>query len=427
MPITRRHLLHSLGGGLIAAPFARLLTGGGRAYAQGAATAKRLVVFFSPNGCVHQRWRPAGGERDFSFPDGSVMQALTPLRDRLVVVDGLDFYTGTNHEGGMAAMLTNGGGAGTETRGMSVDQFVASRIGADDRFPSLEFGVLTDPWGGQVQTRMSYRGAGELVHPDADPRRAFGRMFADLLGGDDEIARKRLRRQSVIDLARDELIDIRRRVGRPEQLKLDGHLSALRSLESSLFGEGLECGVPAEPDPLGKDVNDNVPALLDAQINLAVASLACGMTKVATIQLSHTVSPVVFSWVGNGDGHHSLSHASDAQPAKVLEFVDAERWVAEQFGVLVSRLAETPDPEGGGSLLDSTLVMWAKEMGDPRAHVCTDVPFVLAGGGLQGGRYLRYDGESHSHLLVSICHALGVPNETFGDATTGSGPLPGLA
>lgn len=423
MHLTRRQLLHGLGGTLLAAPFARLLTG--PAHAQGAQP-RRLLLYFSPNGTIHQHWRPTGGERDFVFGPGTVLEPLTALRDDLVVIDGLNFYTGTNHEGGMAAMLTNGGGASTETRGMSIDQFAASRLGAADRFPSLEFGVLTDPWGGGVQTRMSYRGPGELVHPDADPRRAFGRMFGDLLGGEDAVARKRLRRQSIIDLAREELGDIRRRVGRAEQQKLDGHLSSLRSLERSLFGEGLPCQPPLEPDPLGKDVNDNFPALLDAQLQLAVAALACGMTHVASVQLSHTVSPVVFSWAGNTDGHHSLSHASDQQLDQIGQFVAAERYCAEQFGVLLNHLKATPDPEGG-TLLDSTVVLWAKEMGDSRAHVCESVPFVLAGGGFRGGRYLRFDGQSHSHLLVSICNALGLPNQTFGDPSTGSGPLPGLA
>ena len=150
------------------------------------------------------------------------------------------------------------------------------------------------------------------------------------------------------------------------------------------------------------------------------------MTRVASVQLSHTVSPVVFRWAGNSDQHHSLSHADDSQVATVAEFVAAERWCAGQLASLLDRLARTPDPASDGSLLDSTVVLWAKELGDPRAHVCQSVPFVLAGGGLPGGRYLRYPGESHARLLVSICQHLGLDNDTFGDPTTGQGPLPGL-
>ena len=71
--------------------------------------ASRLLVFFTPNGTIHNHWRPTGGESDFSFPAGSMLEALTPHRDELMVLDGMNFSTGSNHEGGMAAMLTAGG------------------------------------------------------------------------------------------------------------------------------------------------------------------------------------------------------------------------------------------------------------------------------------------------------------------------------
>ena len=148
---------------LLAAPFFGLL---GKARAQGGAPrARRLLVFSSPNGTIHRHWRPQGGERDFVFAEGSILEPLTAWRDRLLVVDGLNFLTGNNHEGGQSAMLTNGGGLGTPTRGASVDQFLGRRLGAMDRFASLEFGVLTDIWGANIQTRMSYSEAGQLVHP----------------------------------------------------------------------------------------------------------------------------------------------------------------------------------------------------------------------------------------------------------------------
>lgn len=423
MSFTRRGFVQTLGASLLAAPFTRLLTG--PAHAQMPGRARRLVIFYSPNGCIHHRWRPEGGERDFQLRAGSVLEPLAAWRERLLIVDGLDFHTGNNHEGGQAAMLTNKGGASTPTRGMSLDQVVAGHIGAQDRFASLEFGVLTDIWGANQQTRISYRGPGELVHPDADPRRAFGRMFGDLAGGADRLARVKQLRRSILDLQRDELTDLRRRVGRAEQVKLQAHLDAVRTVEQNLFSE-VSCAAPDAPDALAPNENDNVPALLDAQTELAVTALACGMTKVATIQLSHTVSPVVFSWAGNTDGHHSLSHADDGQTGKVQAFVDAERWVAGRFAHLLDRLANTADPETGGTLLDDTVVMWAKEMGDPRAHVCEAVPFVLAGA-VDGGRYLRFDGDSHSKLLVSVARMFGMQLDTFGDPTTGTGGLAGVA
>jgi hypothetical protein len=327
-----------------------LLTGEARA--QEGNGPRRLLILYSPNGCIHHRWRPGGGERDFVLREGSVLEPLQRWRERLLIVDGLNFYTGNNHEGGQAAMLTNRGGAGTPTRGMSLDQLVAERIGAADRFPSLEFGVLTDMWGAQGQTRISYRGPRDLVHPDWDPRRAFGRMFGDLVGDADAQARLRRLRRSILDTQRAELTDLHRRVGRAEQQKLQAHLASIRSVEQSLFSEVGGCAAPEAPDALAPDVNDNGPALLNAQIDLAVTALACGLTHVASIQFSHTVSPVVYTWAGNQDGHHSLSHADDNQEAKVQDFVDAERWMAGRYAHLLDRLEATEDPEtGGGQVL----------------------------------------------------------------------------
>lgn len=423
MSTTRRGFVQSLGAGLLAAPFCRLLTGEARAQVPDGP--RRLLIFSSPNGCIHNRWRPSGGERDFELRAGSVLEPLQRWRERLLIIDGVNFFTGTNHEGGQSAMLTNHGGAGTPTRGMSVDQVIAEHIGGADRFRSLEFGVLTDLWGAQGQTRINYRGPGELVHPDWDPRRAFGRMFGDLAGDVDARDRRRRLRQSILDTQRAELTDLHRRVGRAEQIKLQAHLASIRSVEQSLFSEVGGCAAPDAPDALQPGINDNGPALLNAQIDLAVTALACGLTHVATVQFSHTVSPVVFTWAGNVDGHHSLSHASDNQADKVQDFVDAERWMAGRFAHLLDRLQNTDDPETGGTLLDSTVVMWCKEMGDPRLHVAEDVPFVLAGA-VNGGRYLHFNGDSHSKLLVSLTRMFGMELDTFGDPTTARGGLAGV-
>lgn len=423
----RRQFGLGLGAALLAAPFFGLLERKARADAGN--HAKRLIVVFSPNGTIHKHWRPTGSGASFDFPAGSILEPLAAYKSDLIVCDGIDFVAFDNHEAGMGAMLTGGGGAGTESAGMSIDQYVASKVGAESRFESLEFGVQTSAWGGGTQTRMSYRGPGVFVPPDDSPKNAFLRMFGDVGKDDTAVLKEKLRKQSVIDLVKDELGTLQKRVGAEERKKLEEHLQSIRKLEMGIAGPGT-CDAPMSPEGFDVYGNDNFPAIGRAQTDLMVAALACGMTRVASLQWSHTVSPTVFSWLNIGDGHHQLSHSDDFNASGVANFVAAERWFAGEFAYLLDQLRSREDPEGGGSLLDTSVVLWAKELGDGRLHTCKGVPFILAGkagGYLQTGRYHQFNGASHTKLLVSVCHAMGLSNPTFGDPASGTGTLDGLA
>ena len=125
LKINRRQVLAGGASGIMAAPFVRLLNPPARA-STGEAHASRLLVFFTPNGTIHDHWRPSGGELDFAFPAGSIMESLTPHKDDLLVIDGMDFSTGDNHEGGMRAMLTG-------NQDTSIDQVIAAAIGTQLR------------------------------------------------------------------------------------------------------------------------------------------------------------------------------------------------------------------------------------------------------------------------------------------------------
>lgn len=427
----RRTFLTALGASALTPLLSRTAPlGRSRARAQSAAApVKRLLIFFSPNGVVPSFYWPSGEGSNFSFAAGSVLEPVMSFSPRLVILNGVDFKGVSNHEGGMEAMLT-GGGADTSTQGQSVDQFIASRLPSDTPFPSLELSVETDAWGGGVQTRMLYAPGHTFVSPDQDPVSVYKRLFgaADATPGQvDAALRKKL---SVLDVLRHEIAGLKSRVGTEEHQKLDAHLDALRRMENGLTGVTMTSGCAAPPAPKQVDPNahENFAAITKSQIDLAVTALSCGMTRVATLQLSHTVGPHVFSWLGLSEGHHTLSHSDDSNTMGVGEYVKAERWIAEQFNYLLTSLDALPEPSGDGTLLDNTLVVWARELSDGRLHNCESVPFVLAGakGWLQPGRYLKLDGEPHQKLLVSICQALGVDTDTFGNATLGMGPLSGL-
>jgi len=396
-----------------------------RARAAGAG-AERLVVFFSPNGTVPAHWRPDGSGADYSFPAGSVLEPLVDFRERMIVCSGIDFVGATNHEGGMAAMLTGQGDANSATAGKSLDQYVAAELASPTKFPSLELGVITSPWGGGIQTRMSYAGPEQFVTPDDSPASVYDRMFADVVGGDEAAARLRDRRGRIVDLLVDEVSALRGQLGTEEAIKLDAHLAALATVEQGL--QAVNCDAPEAPLTMDPVANDNFPAVGQAQMDLLVMSLMCDMTRVASIQWSHTVGPVVFSWLGVNEGHHSLSHIGDTDTAGVGRFIDCERWYAEQFAYLLGQLEALPDPDGEGTMLDTTLVLWAKELGDSRLHECLDVPFVIAGATdcFSLGQHIDFAGAPHNQLLVSVCQAMGLSNDTFGNPAHGQGPLPGL-
>jgi len=423
MRLSRRRLLHSAGAALLAAPFYRLLAGGHKAHAAG--LSKRLIIWFSPNGTVHKHWRPSGEGAGFEFPAGSILEPLAAHKASLLVLDGLDFMRsrGGNHEGGMEHMLTGGGAP-------SVDQFIAQRIGGSTPFASIELGVQTSAWGAGIQTRMSYDDSHAFVHPEDDPAAAYRRLFgggaADPSSGAVDAAAAA--RHATIDLVKGELTALEKELGSEERGKLDAHLTSLRQLERQLDGGGSACGGVVKPMITDTRSNERFPDIGALQIDMLVAAAACDLSRVLSLQWTHTVSPTIMSWAGAGEGHHELSHKDDSNTAGVASFVQSERWLATQFASLLDKLATTQEADGSGSLLDTSTVVWAKELGDGRLHDFKSVPFIVAGGGngyFAPGRYLKFANEPHQRLLVSLCQAMGIEVDSFGVSEI-TGALAGL-
>jgi hypothetical protein len=421
-----------MGAALLCAPFYRLLSEPARARA--AIAPKRIIFWFSPNGTVHKHWRPAGGETNFSFAAGSILEPLAAHRDSLIILDGLDFVgtRGGSHEGGMEHALTGGGGP-------SLDQFMASQLGMATAFPSIELGVQTSAWGASIQTRLSYNDKHQFVHPEDDPSAAYRRLFGGAAAaattptmstGNTAVALDP--RKSVLDVVRGELSTLKKQLGAEEQIKLDAHLDSLRQIERRTAGAaaagGASCGgmqAPKIADPKG---NEQFPDVGKLQMDILVAAAACDLSRVLTLQWTHTVSPTIFSWAGASEGHHELSHKDDGNQAGVASFVLAERWVTEQFVAFLDRLKATPEADGSGSLLDTSTVVWVKELGDGRLHDFKSVPFIIAGGGnghWNTGRYLKLDQVPHQKLLVSLAQSMGIAVESFGSDMV-SGALGGL-
>lgn len=442
-PFSRRAFLGgAVAAGTLGLPLLRSLTSTTRA--QDATFPKRLVVFFSANGTVHESWAPEGSETGFTL--SRILEPLEAFRSKLLILDGVDMESsnhgpGDGHQRGMGHMLTGTellegtdfeGGNGELVGwggGISVDQHVADAIGGDTRFRSLELGV--NPGGANVWTRMSYRDANQPVPPEGDPRAAFDRVFADLSTTDRDAAeRRRAQRRSVLDFVRGDLSRLSARLPREDVPKLDAHLTSIRELETRLdapLGVGAACTLPMRPGALDVRSNDAYPEVGRAQMDLLVMALACDLTRVGSLQWSKSVSNTTFSWLGISEGHHDLSHEGDSNGGALEKITQINRWYAEQLAYLLGKMQDIP--EGDGTLLDHTLVLWCNELGRGNSHTRRGIPWVLAGGAggyFRTGRYLTYDRWPHNDLLVSVCNAMGVETDTFGNPAYCRGPLPGL-
>ncbi|MDQ3032118.1 MAG: DUF1552 domain-containing protein [Myxococcota bacterium] len=448
----RRAFAGAVGFGAIALPFLRLLGQGADAGAQSTGPAKRLLIVFSPNGTWPNEWRPDGGETDFRFR--RILAPLEPHRSRVLTLGGVSMLStergpGDGHQKGMGHVLTGvpllpgdvGGGCDScppvsWSSDLSVDQAIANHIGSDTRFRSIELGAKSADHA-NVWTRMSYRAASEPLPPERSPWRAFERIFGDA-GIDPDAARRRLAlRQSVLDQNIGEYERLGARLAPADRARLDNHLTTIRDIERRISAPGAlgaECSIPDVGSPMNADDIANYPEVVRLQSDIMTMAFACGLTNVGSIQWTNSVGNIPFPSIGIDTNHHDLSHEGDSNTSAVESLVRINTWYAEQFAYLVQRLESTP--EGDGTMLDHTVVLWVNELGKGNSHTLRNIPFVMAGNvpnddgtpHFRTGRYLQFDGANtpHNDLLVSLCQAYGIDTDVFGDRDFCNGPLAGL-
>lgn len=394
----------------------------------------KLILLFTPHGTVFNNWRPSGSGRNFTLS-----RILTPLaahKDRLVICDGLALPHGTAyylpHTYTMASLWT-GGAIDTSTSlfcradhnqcygwstGQSVDQWIAQQMPVGETpYRSLELGTYCG--GLAPNTRMIYRAQRTPLSPLDTPQLAFDVLFGTLAAD----ATARARKRSVLDAALADLGSRRGSLSVEDRARLDAHAAALRELETHLQAGATSCNVPGRPALV------NSETAMDRQSDLLAAALGCGMTRVASLQLRVADNDnTLYPWLGlTTGGHHFLTHDSSGPAQEMLTKVYT--WYAGRVAYLLDRLAATPDP-AGGSVLDSTLVVWGSELGTGWSHDNGNVPFILAGGAnvLQGGQYVTFpSGQTHHRVLVTALHCMGFRNlQQYGSVDKGTGPLAGV-
>lgn len=434
--LTRRATLRGMGGACLALPFLEMMGGcdvpRGARKALRAGPTRRFVVFWTPNGTRMEDWRPSGSEDAFTM--SPMLAALEPHKQDIIMLDGLDAlsaYTGPGdaHQKGTGQCLTgtplqeggfpgDGGLSAGWADGISVDQAIADAVGQATKFRSLEFGVYVH--GANVGSRISYRGPAQPIPPENDPKAAFDRIFKDLVSDPEQAADLIAERHLVLDAVAEEYKKLLPRVGAADRLKLEAHLAAVRDIEMRLDSEGTVGGICVKPE-LG-DVDDpllvkNIPATGKLQMDLLAMALGCGLTNVASIMWTNSASNKPFPWLDIPEGHHELAHRGDGDTDAQNKIVKINAWYAEQFAYLVAKLKSMP--EGEGTVLDNTILVWANEHSRGNNHDRNDMPYVIAGrggGSVLPGRWLTADGDvPHNNLWVGVMNAMGIDTNTFGN------------
>ena len=448
MKLSRRMLLNAMLGAAAAVPLSSSLAR--RALASplaGAGKAKRLIVFYFPDGIPQpdgapSRWHMSGSDTTFDLVD--TLSPLSPYRSRCIFFNGLTMgpTDAGSHPGGAKKLLTAFDGG----NGPSIDQRLARTVGASAPFPVVVLGAAATSNNASGDKFISYAGAGAPVAPEDDPRKAFQRLFGGATpspgsggsGAADDGTR------SVLDANLADLDELRARLGDVEKSKLDLHMEALRDLEKRLQGGAggtapspATCGQP-QLDASGFGATElfepaKFPAVLRAQMDVMVQAMACGLTRVGVLQASQHTSELIMSRFAGAEMYdagadmrsHQASHYGQPSDAKYDAYVKQRRWFVSQLAYLLGQLAARP--EDGGTMLDHSLVLLCSEIADGNTHRHDDMPFILAGGGggsVRTGRLLDAASRRHADLYVAIAQAIGDPMTTFGD--TCGGVLPGV-
>ncbi len=457
--VSRRKLLGGLGALTVAvsSPIWKAATVFGQD--ANAKAAKRFIGMFSANGTIQKSFFQQDAGTDLPI---SLMPILKPLemhKDKLLVLNGLHMYStvendlgttngmegadgvagkpGGPHMKGPGAMLTggsllpgsftgSGGPAGWADR-ISVDQYIASRIGKDTQFPSLEFGVRIQ---GQEPLRViSYKGPNQPNTAVDDPFQMYARIFANANLSDDQLKKLIAERQSVLDFLKDDINRLETRLNAEDKAKLEAHLGGIRGIEQGLANSANVCKPLMMPAKYDVHAMDKFPVASRLQLDLMILAHKCNMTKVSTYMWANADSWQYYPWVGVNEEHHTLSHSGDSDAAATQKLITINTWHSTEFNYMLDQFAVVTEPDGS-NMLDNMLILWGNELGAGNTHTYKNIPWVIAGtagGRLKTGRQVNYKDLPHNNLLVSVCNAMGFDDvQTFGIPGVCTGPLMGL-
>ena len=436
MQIPRRTFLRGLGTAIALPTLEAMIPA--RALAAGNAKfPTRMAFIYIPNGVIQEKWNVKGEGKDYQF--SHILEPLAKHRADLLVFSGLA------HDKARA----NGDGAGDHARanatfltgsqarktsgadiklGVSVDQVAAQKIGDQTRLSSLELssdgvrlsGRCDSGYSCAYQFNLAWKNASTPMPPESNPKAVFDRLFA---GGskkerDENKIRRERYRKSILDFALEDAKRLEKKLGYTDKRKLDEYLDSIRELEKRI--EAMAKANVELPDgfsvPAGKprDFGAHVRLMSD----MMVLAFQTDSTRIASYLLAHDGDNRSYPHLGVRQGHHSISHHRNAKD-KVEDLTKINRYHCTLFAHFLDRLKNIK--EGGGTLLDHSMIVYGGAIGDGNRHTHHDLPVLLAGnanGAIETGRHLRYPTNTPmSNLFLSMLDIMGTPTDRLGDST----------
>ncbi len=406
----------------------------------------RLGFIYVPNGIIQKTWLPAKVGSGFEFQ--STMKPLEPFRDKLLVLSNLAQNGGRalgdgagDHARAGASWLTGVHPKKTEgadiRAGISADQIAARELGKVTQLGSLEIGLEEPSLAGGCDSgyscaytnTISWRSPTTPNPMEVNPRAVFERLFGD---GDstDPAARLRLMKEdrSILDFIRGDVAKLGRGLGSRDKSKLEEYLEAVRDIERRIQKaeeQSATAKVPVMERPTS--IPDEFEEHAKLMSDLMVIAFQTDMTRVVSFMLAREGSNRAYRSIGISDGHHSVTHHQN-DPAKIAKTTRINELHVKTVAYLLNKLDSTPD--GDGSLLDHSMILYGSSISDGNAHTHHDLPLVMVGGGsgqVKGGRHIRYASETPmNNLLVTMLDKAGVPVEKLADSTGTLAELTGV-
>ena len=415
-PLSRRAVLKGAGA-TIALPLLDAMLPAGTALAQTAAVSPRLGFVYFPHGALQDEWQPTRVGRDPDFP--FILQPLEPFREYVTVVSGLRNKGGESssphgiiEETWLNCVSPRSRSAKTGA-GITVDQIAARHLGKETSLPSLE--LCGEPGG-----MISFRTPDQPLPMESNPRKAFYAMFGQ---GDTKEEREAILNttSSLLDYVKDSTASLNRRLDAADRARVNDYLDSVREIERRVQrleenARSLRDDLPGAP--LGPP--EEFGELLDIQFEMIALTFQTNRTRVATMKMVEEASMRTYPNLDVHEAFHPTSHWGGF-PDRIANLRKIQNYHTALFAKFVKRLAAMP--EGNGSVLDQSIILFGSNMANSDAHNNDPLPQALVGrgGGIKGNQHLHYVQDTpHANILVTMLHRAGVPAdeiEKFADNT----------